>query len=167
MPNDCWNKLTITSEDREELNSLIKNEFQHLENNEYVYNGIVNMYKKGCRGVILRLWSAWNPPYEFLEEILTNYPSCWVKNEWNEEGGFAGVWIGYVKSDGEKKIDSLEWDDLSIEDKHYLFMNEEEEKESEDWRNKVTTDIPTHNPDLDENGKQKKIIKKTIKTKDN
>jgi hypothetical protein len=34
-------------------------------------------------------------------------------------------------------------------------MNEEEEKESEDWRNKVATDIPTYNPDLDENGKQK------------
>lgn len=166
MPNDCWNKLTITNENREELNSLITNEFQHIENNKYVYNETVEMYKKGGRGVILSLWSPGNPPYDFLEQILTNYPSCWIKNEWNEEGGFAGVWIGFVKSNGEKQIECLQWNDLSIEDMHFLFMSEEEEKEREDWRNKVTSEIPTYDLDYNESGTVKKLIKKIVKTKD-
>jgi len=164
MPNDCWNKLTITSEDREELNSLITNEFQHIENSDYVYNETAKMYKRGCRGAILSLRSAWNPPYDFLENILINYPSCWIKNEWNEEGGFAGVWIGYVTSDGEKIIKDLQWDDLSIEDKHYLFMSEEEEKNFYE-RNKKDDSI--RDPEYNEHGTKKKIIKKIIKKKEN
>jgi hypothetical protein len=114
------------------------------------------MQKKGCRGVLLELWSDWNPPYDFLEELLTKYPSCWVKNEWNEEGGFAGVWIGYVTTDGEKEITRLEWDDLSIEDKHFLFMTEEEEKEHDKLRNLVCNPDTTNSP--------QKIIKKKINT---
>ena len=157
MPNDCWNIITITSEDRDELNALVQNEFQRLENNEFVYHETVTMKKKGCRGILLKLWSAWNPPYDFLEELLTKYPSCWVKNEWNEEGGFAGVWIGYVTTDGEKDITHLEWDDLSIEDKHFLFMTEEEEQKYENQRSQI------YNPDTTINSPQK-IIKKQINT---
>ena len=29
--------------------------------------------------------SAWQPDFEWLESLITNYPECWIKNEWWEE----------------------------------------------------------------------------------
>jgi hypothetical protein len=48
--------------------------------------------------------------------MTKKYPLCWIKDEWISEDGKAGVWIGYNNS-----IKRLEWDDLSIEDEHYMF----------------------------------------------
>jgi len=138
MPNDCWNHVTITCENEEcteELNNLIVNELQYKENNEYVYHETVNMIKKGRRGIIFNLWSAWNPDYEWFESLLEKYPNCWIKNEWCEEGGLAGVWIGYVNNN-ESTIKHLTWDDICIEGKHFLFMDEDEEKADQERRNR-------------------------------
>ena len=116
MPNDCWNRITITCENiefTEELNNLIINELKHKEDDKYVY--------------------------EWLDGLLDKYPNCWIKNEWSEEGGFAGVWIGFVK-DNEKIIKQLTWDDICLEGKHCLFTledEEEEKKEQEERQNKI------------------------------
>ena len=92
----------------------------------------------------------------YFEFFFLKKNGQWVKNEWNEEGGFAGVWIGYVTTDGEKDITHLEWDDLSIEDKHFLFMTEEEEQKYENQRSQI------YNPDTTINSPQKIIdINKT------
>lgn len=127
MPNDCFNHITITCEDIskiEELNALIINELQHKSVNEkYVYNDTVNMLTRGHRGIIFDLWTAWNPNYEWLESLLDKYPNCWVKNEWWEEGGFAGVWIGYVTNSNEKDIKQLTWNDICLEGKVFLFKS--------------------------------------------
>jgi hypothetical protein len=134
MPNDCWNLITIaTHENPNELELLIQNEFTHHidEDGNPVYHRTVELLEKGKGGVILRLWSGWNPDFEWLEGLLDKYPSCWVKNEWSEEGGYAGVWVGCVK-EGEKIIKRLEWDDLCIEAKHYLFLDEKNNKEEVD-----------------------------------
>ena len=142
MPNDCWNHITITCENREfteELNNLIINELKHKEDEKYVYHETVNMLKRGTRGIICSLWSDWNPDYEWLDSLLDKYPNCWIKNEWSEEGGFAGVWIGFVKNN-EKIIKQLTWDDICLEGKHYLFTledEEEEKKEQEERQNKI------------------------------
>ena len=49
---------------------------------------------------------------------------CWVKNEWYEEGGLAGVWIGSKKED-KLYIKELQWEDITIEGKMTLFDNKE------------------------------------------
>jgi hypothetical protein len=129
MPNDCYNHVTITCENREfvkELNDLVLNELQHKEDDHYVYHETVDMLKRGTRGIIFRLWSAWNPDDEWFESLLDKYPHCWVKNEWSEEGGLAGVWVGFVNNN-EKRIQHLTWDDICIEGKACLFSIEDED----------------------------------------
>ena len=69
----------------------------------------------------LGVFSKW---FEWLKSLLNKYPNCWIKNEWAEEGGTAGVWIGYVK-DNENIIKELEWNDICAEGQYYLFMDEE------------------------------------------
>lgn len=128
MPNDCWNNVTITCKNKEitdELNNLINNELKYKKDDKYIYNESVDMIKCGTRGIIFKLWSSWNPNYEWFESLLDKYPNCWIKNEWSEEGGTAGVWIGFVNNNN-KIIKKLIWDDLSLEDMYYLFNCKEE-----------------------------------------
>jgi hypothetical protein len=40
----------------------------------------------------------------------------WIKDEWISEDGLAGVWIATGND-----VKRLDWDDLSLEDEHYLF----------------------------------------------
>jgi hypothetical protein len=160
MPNDCWNHITITCENREfteELNNLVINELKHKEDDKYIYLETVDMLKRGTRGIIFNLWSAWNPDYEWLESLLEKYPNCWIKNEWSEEGGFAGVWIGYFKND-EKIIQQLTWDDICLEGREYLFTmedEEEEKREEEERQNKINKNKNRIN------NTNKRIFKKT------
>jgi hypothetical protein len=128
MPNICTNFITITFKDEDTLNELVKNELQTYDGNKYVYNEGVNMIKKGCLGIIFEVWSANHPPYQWLERFLENYPDCWVKDEWSEEGGVAGIWIGFINIDNnEPFIQDFTWNDLSIEAKHYLFLEKNDE----------------------------------------
>ena len=147
MPNDCWSHVTITCENPEavnELNNLILNELKHKDGEKYVYNETVDMIKRGTRGIIFDIWSAWNPDYDWLESLLEKYPNCWIKNVWSEEGGCAGVWIGY-NNNNEKIIKDLQWDDICLEGKVYLFeledeeeaKREKEEKEERQNKNKI------------------------------
>lgn len=105
MPNDCWNNLTITSENPDELVRLIDNEI------------IDHIQKQGSNVIIMRLWSAWAPPFNWLSELIDKYPRCWIKNEWDEESGLAGVWIGFTNNANEKTIKQLTW----TEERRYIF----------------------------------------------
>jgi hypothetical protein len=139
MPNDCCNHITITCENphvRDELTSLVENELQ---------NENVRMIKQGRRGIIFDVWSPWNPDYEWLEGLVDKYPNCWIKNEWYEEGGLAGVWIGFINNRNEKTIQDFTWDDICIEGKVYLFMNEEEERKDEEERKMLLNRHPPQN----------------------
>jgi len=166
MPNDCWNHMTITCENPsvpDELNSLVMNELQRKENDEYIYNETVKMKKRGRRGIIFNIWSPWNPDFEWLESLILKYPNCWIKNEWSEEGGFAGVWIGHVDNNNEPVIESLTWEDICIEGKHYLFMDGTEEREDEEARRKMcVSPAPKTCDESDPNCPRKKIIRKQV-----
>lgn len=131
MPNDCWNHITITCENpnvTDELNNLVVNELQYET---------FEMIKQGRRGIIFNVWTPWAPDYEWLESLLDKYPNCWIKNEWCEEGGLAGVWVGFINHKNEKEIKDFTWDDICIEGKVYLFMNEEEEKKDTEKREMI------------------------------
>jgi hypothetical protein len=105
MPNECINHVTITfpSEIKEELESDIK-KMQ------------IVITQTGKNGVRFHITTAWIPDNAWLESLTKKYPSCWIKNEWISEDGTAGVWVAY-KND----IKFMEWEDLSIEDEHYMF----------------------------------------------
>lgn len=109
MPNDCYNKVTITS--RIGINDFL-HEIETLPH--------IRIEKKGKYGICFEYISAWTEDYEWLESFLEKYPSCWIKNVWNTEKGKAGIWIGYFNV--ETRIKVLEWEDLSREDEHYFFI---------------------------------------------
>ena len=111
MPNICWNNLTIISRNNpEELNTLINTEL----------NPNTKIIKKGKNGIYLTLESPWIPDFNWLKKLIIKYPSCWIKNEWKEESGKAGIFIIYMNNN-DLQIENLEWNDLSIEEEYYLF----------------------------------------------
>ena len=133
MPNDCWNYVTITSQNPEELNTLLQNEIKNYHQ--------VDIKKKGKNGVIMRIWSPWAPNFEWFSGLLDNYPGCWIKNEWDEEGGMAGVWVGFIDENREKNIRSLEWKDLCLEEKYYLFLPDTDTDKNKDTKTTINKNI--------------------------
>jgi hypothetical protein len=121
MPNDCHNYITIVCEYEEELSNLIDNELTRKPDENYMYNADLNIITRGKKGIVFETTTFWKPDFDWFDHLLTIYPNCWIKNEWSEEGGTAGVWIGCVKN-SEISVQSMSWDDLSIEAKYHLFV---------------------------------------------
>jgi hypothetical protein len=112
MPNDCWNYIMLTA-DEKELNKFVREE---LEIPEKKYK----VEARGLEAIRFKLWSEWKPDFDWFEMLLTKYPSCWIKNEWIVEDGEAGTWIGTARN-GQKNVKQLMWDDMSIEESAYRF----------------------------------------------
>ncbi len=114
--------MTITGTN-EELDILMSEEFKKVP------DWALFIKARGLGGgVRLKLWSRWAPDFDWLASLLTKYPSCWIKNEWSEEGGMAGVWIGTGASEtrrgtGEPVIERFEWDDMCIEEECARFKS--------------------------------------------
>ncbi len=115
MPNDCWNHLTITCPVPFVLNRLIDMEIRE-------YHQCITK-TRGERGVRICIWSPNEPDFDWLSDLLYKYPDCWIKNEWDEEGGRAGVWVGFVDNNDNKVIKQMEWADLCLEERDYFFNN--------------------------------------------
>ena len=98
MPNDCNNWITVTCNDETTFNKFIENELFDIEKYNSEHHEVIKILKKGKLGIVFKLWSPWVPNFDWLETTLNNYPGIWIKNEWREEGGMAGVWIGYMKN---------------------------------------------------------------------
>lgn len=121
MPNDCINIVTITCRNMQMLNQFIDSELKAIEEHKTQYHEVSKIYKRGKFGIVFKLWSRWAPDVKWFETILENYPEFWIKNEWSEEGGMAGVWVGYMANNNQKSIESLTWKDLSLEEEDYFF----------------------------------------------
>lgn len=134
MGNDCWNQLTITCESSaEELNELIANEIEYRPNDEYdeaTHSDHVRIVKRGKHGVYVDMRTKWLPDFKWLNGLLEKYPKCWVKNIWQEEGGLAGVWVGFVDGE-EKKIQEMRWNDLCLEQKVHFFDDDDDDDDYE------------------------------------
>ena len=112
MPNECSNNLTIVCQDNPELlEEIYKNEFNILKD-KYV------SIKTEC-GLIINISTAWRPID--LVKLLNKYDKCWIKNEWEEEGGVCGVCVGGYLNGSKVETKSLEWLDVSIEGKSQYF----------------------------------------------
>jgi hypothetical protein len=112
--------MTVTANE-EELAKFMKEEFKDVP------EWALKIHHRGVEGVSLRLWSAWGPDFKWLEGLLTKYPSSWVKNSWHEEGGYEGVWVGFL-NDGETNIKRLEWDGMCLEEADHRFRGNIPEK---------------------------------------
>lgn len=121
MPNDCTNMITIICKNKETLKEFVEIELGDIKKHNDQYFEFIKIIKKGKFGVVFRLWSAWNPDYEWLQNILGLHPEFWIKNEWHEEGGMAGVWVGYTEENDEPVIEKFTWKDLSIEEQYYFL----------------------------------------------
>ena len=110
MPNDCWNRMTLVAT-KEDIDRFLTEEF--IDVPEWAYE----IYVKGVEGLQFKLWSRWQPDFQWLEGLLIKYPSMWIKNFWQEEGGLAGVWVGSSK----KGVKRLQWEDMCIEENAIRF----------------------------------------------
>jgi hypothetical protein len=52
------------------------------------------------------------PIYYYLERLLATYPTCWIKNTYETETGWRGVWVGRFV-DGKPYIQKYEWEELN------------------------------------------------------
>ena len=60
MPNDCWNYITITSQNPEELNTLLQNEiknYHQVDIKQKGKNGVIGMDYMLCSG----FWNCGRP----------------------------------------------------------------------------------------------------------
>ena len=54
---------------------------------------------------------------EYLHSLLKQYKQCWMKNEYENDKGGAGIWIGQYKEKKEvPDIQEVAWTELSIQD---------------------------------------------------
>ena len=112
MPNDCWSNMTfVCQSDPEQLSELYKKEFEEQE----IPKRCLNIHYKGENGIRLSLWSRWGPDNTWLVGLLEKYPKCWIKNDWYEEGGGAGIFIGGYLNGKQQETIIEEWDELCID----------------------------------------------------
>jgi hypothetical protein len=97
MPNDCWNKITIKA-NNEQIKQMLLNDFGTIPSSCY------QEFIIGKEAFIFRLWSAWRPNKEFMNNLFDKYEGIWIKNIWQEEGGQSGIIVG-TKDD----LQEIEW----------------------------------------------------------
>jgi Ferredoxin-like domain in Api92-like protein len=110
MPNDCSNRLTITSTSENDIIYILQ------EIHKEIPNAILK--QNSNLGIRVNFITAWQPDIQFIETIVDKYPSVWIKNDWISEDGKSGVWVGKKNN-----IKSMDWEDLSIEAERFFFSN--------------------------------------------
>jgi hypothetical protein len=75
-------------------------------------------YKEGSK-YLCACYSFRNEPmYDYLKLILKKYPQLWMKNEYDSEEGYCGLWIARYFGP-ELQIQEFEWSEPCFEVKYY------------------------------------------------
>jgi hypothetical protein len=119
VDDSCTNVLTIICEDKPTMiDSIIKDEFS-------TDSLPVKSYKvktRGHHGFVVEMNTNWRPDTEWLNYLVKKYPLVWVKNEWYEESGMAGIYVnGYLDGSVVEPID-IYWKELSKECKANILI---------------------------------------------
>jgi hypothetical protein len=122
MGIDGWNTLHIRGP-REDLNKLEETgvvfstndkQLTYIAENYFGKNNI-EICHKDTNYMVIKYDARNGIFYDYLQKILETYPKCWLKNEYSDENGNAGVWIArYI--DGEINVQEHEWTELTIEE---------------------------------------------------
>lgn len=146
MPNHCWNKIRLCAKS-ETIQILKEAEFSfeklhpepHFEPLQDLSGQDLRWYNWrienwGCKwdrfdykledegqaALILNFTTAWGPPYKIFVYLLEKYPDLWLKCDWSEEGGMAGLFIGRTK-EGKVEVQKMKWPDWCMEEWSYNF----------------------------------------------
>jgi hypothetical protein len=125
MAFNCLNRITITCDKIEHAHELDKfiDELRYLNNNENQMYKNIYVLERGERGLVFNFSNMWNGgDFKWLDRLLEKYRNCWVKNEWFENNGLAGIWVGYINRYNQKDVKQLSWNDLTPQQKKLYFM---------------------------------------------
>jgi len=137
MPDNCYNSVTIGA-DKDIIQMLVDCEFSFSKLRPFpsrtiLENSDESLYKwcyenwgaksehtdytlmhRGDTGLNVVFTTALTPPLELLKYLIEKY-KIWIKCEWREEGGLAGILIG--QHNGERSvIREFVWDDWCLEE---------------------------------------------------
>ncbi len=140
MPNECWCEVRIgANAETIKMLSEVEFAFEKLrprpldqdwyewncahwgtkwERSEYKVKGL------GEEGMEMKFKTAWNPPFELFRYLATTYHDIWIRCDWSEEGGYAGVFVTHW----DEKLQTLHvtdahWMDWCLEEWHYRMVN--------------------------------------------
>ena len=111
MPNECNNHISIVCHENPD-------QLQQLYDNELKKDNVVH---KSEQGILMNYTTSWNPDFEWLDSLVEKYPLCWIKNEWDEEGGSAGVYVNGTLNGVKQERLSVNWNDICIEGRFQYF----------------------------------------------
>ncbi len=136
MPNDCECTVRLSAKE-ETIQVLFDNQFRFQAlypppedlsgNTEKLLDWQITNWgtkwdrynyrveQKGKHGLLLKFTTAWSPPSSFLDYLVRTYPDIWVKCDWIEEGGLAGVYMVNTV-DGQLNVQGLNWNDWCLEE---------------------------------------------------
>jgi hypothetical protein len=124
MPNHCYNKITIKASP-ELIERIVHNKFsfhilnpvEDISNENCIEHWGTkwdcwdfNIIKRTKDGIIFDCTTAWSPPTKIIDSLIQR-SDAWVKCEWYEEGGLAGIMVG-----DKKEIKELIWEDMILEE---------------------------------------------------
>ena len=137
MPNNCYSSVTIGAEPKI-IQLFVDCEFSFKKLRPVPATPMPENYKdywhkwcsenwgtqidrddysvvnRGKTGLNILFATAWAPPLELLKYLVEKY-KIWIKCEWREEGGLAGIFIG--QHNGERSvIREFVWDDWCLEE---------------------------------------------------
>lgn len=143
MPNDCINSVRIGATEQT-IKLLADTEFSFEKlcpgpsgdrtDWNYEHWGTkwdrydYRLEKRGDQGIILHFTTAWAPPTEFFKYLIETHKDIWLRCDWSEEGGGAGMFIG--KWDKEENfcldIQEFSWEDWCLEEWQYRMSNDDD-----------------------------------------
>ena len=143
MPNNCWNKVRLSA-NPSVIQELLESDFSFAairpipetldEKNwndwcsknwgtkwdRYDYK----LEDSGKEALLMYFNTAWSPACVLYQYLLRKYPDMWLRCDWDEEGGEAGIFVGYTDKQGNVQIHSLAWDDWCLEEYAHKFRKD-------------------------------------------
>jgi hypothetical protein len=145
MPNECYNTVRLSGSEEliqkldeakfslqtflpppefspTQTEDLIEWRYEHWGTKWDVFDYSVK--KKGKTGIEVTFCTAWSPPIPFFKHLMKQYPETWIKCDWVEEGGMAGVYVSkWDKKENKIETQELIWDDWCLEEYAYHFRD--------------------------------------------
>jgi hypothetical protein len=142
MPNDCYCKVRIGAEP-DTIKKFCDTEFsfeklypcpsnvdslewqtEHWGTKWDRYN--YKQEHRGDAGLEVKFSTAWSPPTALFQYLAETYHDVWIRCDWSEEGGYAGVFVVHW-NEKEKKLDITDtyWNDWCLEEWSYRMSNDD------------------------------------------